>query len=417
MSGIINKVKDTIAHHKEEKAEKAAESHSGTSDNVYDSTKSSNYGPHSSNVANEADPRVDSDRSNLTGSTSQNYGPHDSNIANKADPRVDSDLDSRHTSTTGPAATGAAYGSTGNAYDTTRSSNYGPHDSNLANKADPRVDSDLDSRHTSTTGPAATGAAYGSTGNAYGSTGNAYGSTGNAYGSTGNTYDTTRSSNYGPHDSNAANKMDPRVDSDLDGRNTHHSTSSGHGAGYAATGAAAGAGAGYAASHHHPSTHSTSTGPATSTTGPHSSNLENRMDPRVDSDTPNDRYSSSTGPASSTAGPHKSNVANEADPRVDSDRSRANFTGNSQYDKDVHKASLGGGDVMHLSGSKAPTTTQTFEKSQNEDLGGRAAAGSSYTGHTGQKTVGPHDSDVANKLDPRVDSDLDGSKTLGSQRV
>ncbi|KAJ5644176.1 uncharacterized protein N7484_006683 [Penicillium longicatenatum] len=414
MSNIIHKVKDTIAQHKEhkeeEKVEKTAEHHTGTNDNTYDSTKSSNHGPHGSNTANKADPRIDSDRSNLTGSTSGNYGPHDSKLANEADPRVDSDLDGRAAHNTS-TATGAGYGSTGtnhgttNAYDSARSSNYGPHDSKLGNAVDPRVDSDLDSRgaHNTTTG-------YGSTGPT--AAGAGYGSTGNNYG-TANTYDSARSSNYGPHGSNVANEVDPRVDSDRDGR-AHHSTSSGHGAGYAATGAAAGAGAGYAASHHN-STHAPSTGPATSTSGPHSSNVENKVDPRVDSDTPNDRYSASTGPASSTAGPHKSNVANEADPRVDSDRSNATFVGgDSRFDKDVHKASLGGGDVMHLSGNKAPTTTQTFEKSQHESLGSGAAAGSSYNS---QKTVGPHSSDTANKLDPRVDSDLDGSKTVGSQRV
>ncbi|KAJ5761233.1 hypothetical protein N7520_008389 [Penicillium odoratum] len=461
MSGIIHKVKDTIAQHKENKAEQKAEK----TDEHHTGNDSTNYGPHDSNIANEADPRVDSDRSKMTGS-SGNHGPHDSKLANKTDPRVDSDRDGRaaYTSTAAPTTTGAAYGSTDN-YDTSRSSNFGPHDSKLANKADPRVDSDLDGRaaYTSNAAPTATGAAYGSTNNYdssrssnYGphdsnvgnavdprvdsdldsrgarnastgysaagptSAGTGYGSTGTNYG-TANTYDSSRSSNYGPHDSKIANEVDPRVDSDRDGRAAHHSTSSGHGAGYAATGAAVGAGAGYVGSQHHSSTHSPSTGPATSTAGPHSSNLENKMDPRIDSDTPNDRYSASTGPASKTAGPHESNIANEADPRVDSDRSKADFVGgNSSFNNDVHKGSLGGGNMIPISGHKpgASTTTQTFEKAQNENLGGSSVAGSSYTGqHTGQRTAGPHSSDVANKLDPRVDSDLDGSKTLGSQRV
>ena len=39
-------------------------------------------------------------------------------------------------------------------------------------------------------------------------------------------------------------------------------------------------------------------------------------------------------------------------------------------------------------------------------------AGSSYA--TGSTGVGPHSSSLANKADPRVDSDLDGSKGLGS---
>jgi hypothetical protein len=32
-------------------------------------------------------------------------------------------------------------------------------------------------------------------------------------------------------------------------------------------------------------------------------------------------------------------------------------------------------------------------------------------------TAGPHNSNLANKLDPRVDSDLDGSKTMGGDRT
>jgi hypothetical protein len=36
---------------------------------------------------------------------------------------------------------------------------------------------------------------------------------------------------------------------------------------------------------------------------------------------------------------------------------------------------------------------------------------------TAQNTVGPHNSDTMNKLDPRVDADMDGSKTLGGNRT
>ena len=41
--------------------------------------------------------------------------------------------------------------------------------------------------------------------------------------------------------------------------------------------------------------------------------------------------------------------------------------------------------------------------------------GSAGTGRTGPSGVGPHDSSVANKADPRVDSDLDGSRGLDSR--
>jgi hypothetical protein len=36
---------------------------------------------------------------------------------------------------------------------------------------------------------------------------------------------------------------------------------------------------------------------------------------------------------------------------------------------------------------------------------------------TAQNTAGPHNSDLANKLDPRVDSNLDGSKTFGGDKT
>jgi hypothetical protein len=87
--------------------------HSGPAVDPTSSNTTSTSGPHSSIIANKADPRVDSDNDRHTGvgssniggaSTSTNSGPHDSNLANKADPRVDSDND-RHT--------GSGAGSTG----------------------------------------------------------------------------------------------------------------------------------------------------------------------------------------------------------------------------------------------------------------------------------------------------------------
>lgn len=72
-------------------------------------------GPHSSSLANKADPRVDSD---LDGSGT--IGPHSSGLANKADPRVDSDLDGSGTarsagyaSGTGPTAGATSQGLSG----------------------------------------------------------------------------------------------------------------------------------------------------------------------------------------------------------------------------------------------------------------------------------------------------------------
>jgi hypothetical protein len=46
-------------------------------------------------------------------------------------------------------------------------------------------------------------------------------------------------------------------------------------------------------------------------------------------------------------------------------------------------------------------------------LAGSQAAHHGDTTHAGSSTAGPHKSDALNKLDPRVDSDRDGSKTVG----
>jgi len=146
-------------------------------------------------------------------------------------------------------------------------------------------------------------------------------------------------------------------------------------------------------------------GSSNTTAGPHSSNLANKVDPRVDSDrsnvnhgatgysgtqTGNSGLTGNTGTTggisnSTNAGPHNSNLANKVDPRVDSDLSS---TGNR------HGAHTHGGGILGSSGT-------------------HATPGSG----TAQNTAGPHNSDLANKLDPRVDADLDGSKTIGGNKT
>jgi hypothetical protein len=214
-------------------------------------------------------------------------------------------------------------------------------------------------------------------------TGATAGAAGGAYGH--HTYEPNRSSNHGPHDSNVANKVDPRVDSDLDNRASYGSHNT------------------------------TGLGSNTTTTGTGSTGLTGHHGTMGGAQQAS-ANSRATGPASSTAGPHENNLANKADPRVDSDPSKEN---SGRFDKDVHKGSIGGAGVIPISGNAGPTSTKTFEEAQHT---GAAGAGSSYnttgTGLEHKKTAGPHKSDMANKLDPRVDSDLDGSKTIGgSQRV
>lgn len=129
----------------------------------------------------------------------------------------------------------------------------------------------------------------------------------------------------------------------------------------------------------------------------HSSGLANKLDPTVNTGSSTGGYSGThagntsgnyTGTTggishSTNAGPHNSNLLNKADPRVDSD---LDGRGNR------HGASTGG--VFGASGS-------------------HATAGSG----TAQNTAGPHNSDMLNKLDPRVDSDRDGSQTYAGNKT
>ncbi|KAK6522203.1 hypothetical protein TWF281_002770 [Arthrobotrys megalospora] len=189
------------------------------------------------------------------------------------------------------------------------------------------------------------------------------------------------STNAGPHSSKIANKADPRVDSDRDGSYTVGSNTGSGMAGMTGTGTG-----GYGTQSSGFGTHSTTT---TGGHGPHSSGMANRADPFVDSTTGTTSHTMGTGTTgysgSTNAGPHGSNVANKVDPRVDSDRD-GSYT-------------MGGN-----------TTTGT-------GMTGTGMTGTGMTGSTGgynKTTAGPHKSDTANKLDPRVDSDLDGSRTVGS---
>lgn len=148
---------------------------------------------------------------------------------------------------------------------TTGSTNAGPHDTNIGNKADPRFDSDLDNRGATghTTGTHTTGTHPTGT-HTTGTTTANHGLTGTT--GTPHTGGLSNSTNAGPHDSNLANKADPRVDSDLDGKGNQH----GH-----ATGGILGASGSHA---------TRGSGTAQNTDGPHNSDMLNKIDPRVDSD-------------------------------------------------------------------------------------------------------------------------------------
>ncbi|KAL2159084.1 hypothetical protein VTH06DRAFT_2843 [Thermothelomyces fergusii] len=231
MSGIVHKIKEAV--HPDSK------SHNNT-------VAEGSHGPYDSRGVNAVNPRVDSDRDGRgTGRTAGQgeyggvgcdaradegtHGPYSSRVANAADPRVDSAQDNSRTLGAGRTAGHGEYSSTG--YPGTGASEgaYGPHNSRVANAADPRVDSDLDNSRTIGTG--ATGLGARTTGG--------YGSS--AAGATGT---------HGPHSSRVTNVVGSRVDSGRDGRGAL----------------------------------STGPGPALNTAGPHSSDMANKMDPRVDSD-------------------------------------------------------------------------------------------------------------------------------------
>lgn len=300
-------------------------------------------------------------------------GPHSSHAGNKADPRVDSDhvggignhgnaggLSGGNTHSHGTTGSGL----TGNNNNTYGSDPTGPHDSRLGNKADPRVDSD----HVGGYGNNSSAGGYGTTGHSSGLTGNTghssglTGSTGHSSGLTGTGNNTYGSDPTGPHDSHLGNRADPRVDSDRVGGLGNAQSAGGYGntsstGGYGTTGHSSGL-----------------TG-----SGGHSSGLTGNT------------Y------GSDPTGPHDSSLGNRADPRVDSDQPG------------------GYGNTQSTGGYGSSTGAHGTHGTGAGGLGG--ASGYSSGPGPAPDTAGPHKSNLINKVDPRVDSDLDGSKTYGGNKT
>jgi hypothetical protein len=248
---------------------------------------------------------------------------------------------------------------------------------------------------------------------------------------------THRSDPTGPHSSHMANQLDPRVDSDRYGSAGNTASAGGHGAGqygssttgsHTTHGTAGGLGQSHATSHGDPS-------------GPHSSSLMNKLDPTVDTKSygtanpSTGHYASGnthtgglTGSSHNTGysdptGPHNSHLANQADPRVDSDRygaagntSGAGGYGAGQYGT-TGSSGLTGSHGTHTTGSGLTGSHGTHTTSSG--LTGTHGTHSNTTVGSGNSntTAGPHNSDMLNKLDPRVDSDLNGSKTYGGNQT
>lgn len=364
-----------------------------TTSNQFNDPRSSNAGPHTSNLANKADPRIDSDLdssrnttgvigtstsvtdSGMTRSSNTSAG-HSSGIKGKFDDLVHGGP--HHTETANrldPHVFGGGVGSGGLEHASVTgqgSATAGPHSSNLANKADPRVDSDLDgSRDTSARG---TFGGLSSSGKNTGHTG----SHGLASNAAGTTFGATAGTTAGPHSSNLTNKVDPRVDSDYDGsRNmgAAHGTTSGLGSATGATG---------------------SHGATGTTADPHSSNFANKADPRVDSDRDGSRNIGAAHGTTSGSGLGTSGGVGTTD--TPGHHGTTTSTGPA-------------GNYGSTTGTGAAGTTGGYSSTLGTSTAGTAGtAGTSYNTSTGPatSTAGPHKSNLLNKLDPRIDSDLDG---------
>ncbi|GAP85813.1 putative cell surface protein [Rosellinia necatrix] len=270
---------------------------------------------------------------------------------------------------------------------------HGPHGSRVANAADPRIDSDRDHR-------AAPGSTVGGTHDYTSSSNYTHGEGG--YGMSGLTGATATHGTHGT--SGLTGTHGTHGTSGLTGTHGTHGTSGltgthgTHGGltgtGTHGTSGLTGVTAGYDGT--------TDTTGSTGREGPHSSNVANKLDPRIDSDrsgkhlgnTAGDQFGSG---AEGVHGPHSSRIANTVDPRVDSDRDGSRTAGNTHGSSGTY-GTTGAHDTHG-------TTHGTAQ------LGGANAPGPAA------HTAGPHKSDLLNKADPRVDSDLDGSRTVGGNKT
>ncbi|KAI0390427.1 hypothetical protein F5Y17DRAFT_64016 [Xylariaceae sp. FL0594] len=221
---------------------------------------------------------------------------------------------------------------------------------------------------------------------------------------------------HGTHNSRAANAADPRIDSDRDhraapGNNEYTSGTSGlTGSHHTGTTGTTGS-SGLTGSHGTIGT----TGYDSAREGPHSSNLANKLDPTIDSDRSGKHLGNTAGDhhgsgAEGVHGPHSSRIANAADPRVDSDRDASRTVGN------THGTSGAYGTTGTHGTSGAYGTTGTHGTSGTTHGTSHVGSGAHAPGPA-PHTAGPHKSDALNKADPRVDSDLDGSKTVGGNKT
>ncbi|EDN08868.1 hypothetical protein I7I51_00525 [Histoplasma capsulatum] len=144
-------------------------------------------------------------------------------------------------------------------------------------------------------------------------------------------------------------------------------------------------------------THHTGGGTTSSIQPPHSSNVAKKLDPRVAEDQYNPRMSTSTGSTGSALG--------------------TGAVGGATGGTTGHKSS-GGTGLMHtdpVSGGIGGTG-QALGSGTGHHATGQSSSNatkSSVGSGTADRAAVPHSSNVENKLDPRVDSDLYNSRTVG----
>ncbi|KAL7896545.1 hypothetical protein HDV63DRAFT_253070 [Trichoderma sp. SZMC 28014] len=451
MSGLIEKVKEKLHSH-----DNKTEQPEGT------------HGTHSSRAANAADPRIDSDRDHR-----EALGRHDGSYTTGGDNYSYGESTTKGTNTAGDTLTSSS--ATGPAPTTA-----GAHKSDMMNKMDPRIDSDLDgsknmglrsekATHAGTTSTTSTTHGTDTTSSTYGSGATTTGSstgmsgTGTAFGSG------PASKTAGTHKSDTLNKADPRIDSDLDGsrnmglrsekqtRDTGLTSGYGTGTSTASTGNTFG-----------------STEPGSKSAGAHKSlesDFGNSRNIGLASEQATHDIGRTSGISGTTTGTEfgsgmGSNTLGGSGINT-SGRSGDYTSGTSGLDTrssgtDTYSSGMGktsglgsgtgtgaysGTDTTsgygsgNLGGERnlgQQTGTLGSDTTTTSSYGGLGSTGSTGMGHTGglgsstgtgfgsdrleatgpaSNTAGPHKSDMLNKADPRVDSDLDNSKTFGGDKT
>ena len=333
----------------------------------------------------------------VIGSGNTSAGPHSSSLANRADPRIDSDLEgSRGLAKNLETGTGSGAGYSDQSPGTSdlgrdTALGAGAAGAGTAVGHIHQSGADQDSgRSFPLGGNSTTASDYSAPGQV-----GTYPAGGFGPGSSTHTVSSTTA---GPHSSSFANKADPRVDSDLDGSRGVGSQTS-----YSSNASGVGSGTGN-----------------DTAAGPHSANLANKADPRVHSDLDRSRgIGSNTGYGSSNLGsdvgsgnpkavsaPHSSNIADKTDPRVDSGLDGLRTTGKSgiySTPSDTgSRTGFGPDSWEHQHGAHGHTC-----KGDPCSPGETTAPGPHFTS-------GPHTTDTANRLDPNVAGSSNATEGIGS---